>query len=167
MPGTLKPDFLQILRTLTRHGVDFILVGGVAAAVQGAPIMTFDVDVLYSTDADNLVRLLAAIETLEGYYRTHPEQQLEPQLSHLASAGHNLLTTRFGPLDLPGSIGNARGYRDLLPHAHSTDVGDGTTVRVLDLATLIAVKEEVAGEKDRAVLPILRRTLEESRRKPL
>jgi hypothetical protein len=63
VPGTLKPDFLQILRTLTLHRIDFILVGGVAAAVQGAPIMTFDVDVLYSTEADNLGRLLAAIET--------------------------------------------------------------------------------------------------------
>ena len=164
MPGTLKPDFLQILRTLTRHSVDFILVGGVAAAVQGAPIMTFDVDVLYSTDTGNLDRLLAAV-AMEGYYRTHPEQRLKPQLSHLVSAGHNLLSTRFGPLDLLGSIGNAHGYRDLLPHANSTDVGDGTTVHVLDLETLIAVKEEVAGEKDRAVLPILRRTLDESRRK--
>jgi hypothetical protein len=66
---------------------------------------------------------------------------------------------------LLGSIGKAHGYLDLLPHANSTDVGDGTTVRVLDLETLIAVKEEVAGEKDKAVLPILRRTLDESRRK--
>jgi predicted nucleotidyltransferase len=165
VPGTLKPDFLQILRTLTLHGVDFILVGGVAAAVQGAPIMTFDVDVLYSTGADDLGRLLAAVETLEGYYRTHPERRLKPQLAHLAAAGHNLLSTRFGPLDLLGSIGNAHSYLDLLPHANSTDVGDGITVRVLDLETLIAVKEEVAGEKDKAVLPILRRTLDESRRK--
>jgi hypothetical protein len=53
----------------------------------------------------------------------------------------------------------------MLPHANSTDIGDGTTVRVLDLETLIAVKEELAGEKDRAVLPVLRRTLEEHRRK--
>jgi len=37
-------------------------------------------------------------------------------------------------------------------------------LRVLDLETLIAVKEEVGGEKDRAVLPILHRTLEEKRK---
>jgi hypothetical protein len=36
---------------------------------------------------------------------------------------------------------------------------------VLDLETLIAVKEELGGEKDLAMLPILRRTLEESRRR--
>jgi len=103
--------------------------------------MTFDVDVLYSTDAGNLGRILAAIDTLEGYYRTHPQQHLKPQLTHLASGGHNLLSTRFGPLDLLGNIGNGHSYLDLLPHANSTDVGDGTTVRVLDLETLIAVKK--------------------------
>jgi hypothetical protein len=165
VPGTFKPDFLKLLQTLTRHGVDFILVGGVAAAVQGAPVMTFVVDILYSTDADNLVRLLAAIEALVGYYRMQAERRLKPQLAHLASAGHNLLSTQFGPLDVLGSIGNSRGYRDLLPHTVSMDAGEGTTLRVIDLETLIAVKEETAGEKDKAVLPMLRCTLDESRRK--
>lgn len=165
MPGTLRADFLEVLRALSKHGVDFILVGGVAAAVQGAPIMTFDVDVLYATDASNLTRLLAAIEDLEGYYRVQPERRLKPQLSHLASAGHNLLATRFGPLDLLGSVGNSHTFPDLLPRTIEIVVGEGINIRVLELETLIAVKEETAGDKDRASLPILRRTLEESRRK--
>ncbi len=165
MPGTLKADFLELLRTLSKHGVDFILVGGVAAAVQGAPIMTFDVDVLYAIDAQNLAQLLAAIADLEGYYRVQPERRLRPRLSHLAAGGHNLMATRFGPLDLLGSVGNAHTYPDLLPHTVEIVVGDGITIRVLDLETLIAVKEETAGDKDKASLPILRRTLEESRRK--
>jgi predicted nucleotidyltransferase len=165
VPGTLRADFLELLRTLSKHGVDFILVGGVAAAVQGAPIMTFDVDVLYATDAPNLVRLLAAIEDLEGYYRIQPERRLKPQLSHLASGGHNLLTTRFGPLDLLGSIGKSHTFAELLPRTVEIVVSEGITIQVLELETLIAIKEETAGDKDRATLPILRRTLEESRRK--
>jgi len=44
------------------------------------------------------------------------------------------------------------------------DVGEGVLVKVLDLETLIAIKEELGGEKDRAVLPVLRRTLEETTR---
>jgi predicted nucleotidyltransferase len=165
VPGTLRPDFLPILRALTEHRVDFILVGGVAAVVQGAPIMTFDVDVLYSTDADNLVRLVDAIDVLEGFYRVQPERRLKPQISHLASGGHQLLTTRFGPLDLWGHIGPSRTYQEMLPHTARIKIGEGATVCVLDLETLIVVKEEIAGEKDKAMLPILRRTLEESRRK--
>ena len=43
------------------------------------------------------------------------------------------------------------------------NVGEGILVRVLDLEALIAIKEELGGEKDRAVLPVLRRTLEEQR----
>jgi hypothetical protein len=133
--------------------------------VQGAPIMTFDVDVLYATDAPNLIRLLIAIEDLEGYYRIQPERRLRPQLSHLASGGHNLLATRFGPLDLLGSVGNSHTFLDLLPHTVEIVLGEGIIIRVLELERLIAVKEETAGDKDRASLPILRRTLEESRRK--
>jgi hypothetical protein len=51
-------------------------------------------------------------------------------------------------------------YEDLLPHTIEMETGGGVRVRVLDLATIIALKEELAGEKDNAVLPILRRTLE-------
>ena len=127
--------------------------------------MTLDLDVLYATDASNLTRLLAAIEDLGACYRMQPEKRLRPQLSHIAAGGHNLLSTRLGPLDLLGYVGDSRKYQDLAPHAIQIDLGDGLTVPVLDLETLIAVKEEVGGEKDRAMLPVLRRTLEESRRR--
>jgi len=162
---TPKPDFLPILRILSTREVDFILVGGVAAVVQGAPIMTLDLDVLYSTNPNNLTHLLSAIEDLDGYYRMEPEKRLKPQLSHLAVGGHNLLSTRLGPLDLLGNIGRSRTYQDLAPHAIQIYIGPGLTVPVLDLETLIDVKEEVGGEKDRTMLPVLRRALEESRRR--
>ena len=76
------------------------------------------------------------------------------------------MITRLGPLDLLGSIGNRRTWRDLLPHSTQLKVGPGVVVRVLDLETQIAVKEEVGGEKDLAVLPVLRRTLQELRNRP-
>lgn len=68
--------------------------------------------------------------------------------------------TRFGPLDLLGTIGTDRGYVDLIEHTSELLVG-GMHLHVLDLETLIEVKEEVGHEKDRAVLPVLRRTLKE------
>ncbi len=75
------------------------------------------------------------------------------------------LITRFGPLDVLGSIGRSRGYDDLLPHTVDIVAGVGLRLRVLNLETLIAVKEEVGGAKDAATLPILRRTLEEAARR--
>jgi hypothetical protein len=47
------------------------------------------------------------------------------------------------------------------------DVGKEFRVRVLDLETLIATKQEVGQEKDLAALPVLRSALEESRRRKL
>jgi predicted nucleotidyltransferase len=74
------------------------------------------------------------------------------------------LNTRLGRLDVLGAIGNNRSYEDLLPDTHEIDIGGGVRVKVLNLETLITVKEGVGGEKDRAVLPILRATLEEQRK---
>ncbi len=76
--------------------------------VQGAPVMTLDLDVPYSTEPSNLARLMSAGEDLGAYYRTQPERQLKSQISHLAAGGYNLLSTRFGPLDRLGFIGNSR-----------------------------------------------------------
>ena len=163
MPGTAKREFAAILVELRRHQVDFIVVGGIAAGLEGVPGSTLDLDVVHSRQPDNIARLLRALDSLEATYRTRRE--LKPDESHLASPGHQLLMTRFGPLDILGTIGRSRSYDDLLPHTHELEVGEGLRVRVLNLETLIAVKEEVAGERDLAVLPIMRRTLEEKRRR--
>lgn len=159
-----KGRFLPILRALRDGGVDFIVVGGLAAVLDGAPINTFDLDVVHSRNEKNIGRLLTAMQVLDAVYRIQPERRLRPSASHLASAGHQNLITRYGPLDLLGAIGRNLGYEDLLPHSVEMDVGEGILVRVLDLETLIAVKEELGGEKDRGVLPVLRRTLEEKRK---
>ena len=139
-------------------------MGGVAAVLQGAPINTFDLDVVHSTDPANVSRVMAALEELDAIYRAQPDLRLRPNASHLSSAGHQLLITRLGPLDLLGSIGKGRAYPDLLIHTTEMKAGPSLSVRVLDLETQIAIKEEVGGEKDRAALPILRRTLEERRK---
>jgi hypothetical protein len=144
--------------------VEFLIVGGVAAVLQGAPINTFDLDVVHSTDPANVSRVMAALEELDAIYRAQPDLRLRPNASHLSSAGHQLLITRLGPLDLLGSIGKGRAYPDLLIHTTEMKAGPSLSVRVLDLETQIAIKEEVGGEKDRAALPILRRTLEERRK---
>lgn len=156
-----KTEFVRILRTLSKSGVDFIVVGGMGAVLQGAPIATFDLDVVHSRSPENIERLMRALELMEARYRAQAGRSLRPTPDHLASDGHQLLMTKWGPLDLLGMIGRRRGYEQLLPHAIEMDVKAGPRVRVLTLAVLIETKEEAARDKDRAVLAILRRTLEE------
>ena len=160
-----KPDFGSLLRILAEHGVDFLVVGGVGAILQGVNLSGFDLDIVHSTQPANITRLLAALGDLDACYRAQPDRRLRPNETHLSSPGHQLLMTRFGPLDVLGSIGKGRRYQDLLPHAAEMTIGGGIRVRVLNLETQIAVKEEIGQEKDLAALPFLRHALEESRRK--
>jgi len=160
-----SPDFVTILRVLLEHEVHFIVVGGVCGVLHGAPIATFDLDIVHSRTAENVGRLLAALEALNGRYRGQGQRQLKPQQSHLSSSGHQLLITDAGPPDLLGVIGGGLTYQDLLSRTTEMEVGSGAKVRVLNLDVLIGIKEELGQEKDKAVLPIVRRTLEESRKK--
>lgn len=164
MTNETSTDFLAILRTLREHQVDFIVVGGVCGVLHGAPISTFDLDVVHSREPSNLDRLRRALEGLDARYRTPGHENVKPSHGHLASPGHQLLMTGAGPLDLLGTIGRDHGYEDLLRDTIELDVGEGLSVRLLDLPALIRVKEETAQEKDKAQLAVLRRTLEEKSR---
>ena len=160
-----KPDFLYILHTLSKYEVEYIIVGGVCAVLHGAPISTFDIDLVHSREPSNLKRLLKALEELEAYYRDPADRIIKPKESHLSSPGHQLLLTKGGPLDLLGEIAKGRDYKELLKNTVTLKISENLKVCLLNLETLIETKEEAAQEKDRAVLAILRRTLEEKKRK--
>ncbi len=158
-------DFLAALRTLYEGGVQFIVVGGLAAVLNGAPVSTFDLDIVHSRTPENVARLLGVVQGMDAIYRMQPSRRLRPDASHLSSPGHHNLLTTCGPLDVLGTIGRGMGYEDLLPHSIEMEIGAGARVRVLDLQTIVALKEQLGGEKDLAVLPVLRRTLELKRQK--
>lgn len=158
-------NLIATLRHLCGSEIQFIVVGGVAAVLNGAPIQTFDLDVVYSREPANIHRMLAALETMDAIFRMQPERRLRPTKGHLAAGGHLNLVTRFGPLDLLGTIGQNLGFAELLPQSIEMEIGQGTSVRVLNLETIISIKEKLASEKDIAALPILRRTLSELRTK--
>jgi hypothetical protein len=156
-----RPDFLFILRTLSAHDVDFIIVGGVCGVLHGAPISTFDLDLVHSRAPDNVERLLTALKEMDTRYRDPGRRLIRPGKANLSSPGHQLLITRGGPLDLLGEIGSHRGYNQLLPDTATIEVSPNLRVRVLTLEALIKEKEQMAREKDQAVLAILRKTLEQ------
>lgn len=148
-------DFLGILDLLADREVDFIVVGALSAVIQGAPVTTFDLDIVHSRTPDNLDRLLGVLESLNAYYRGHAERRLTPTISHLASDGHQLLVTDKGPLDVLGTIEGGLDYQDLLPFTKNINL-DERTFTVLKISKYLAFKEDSHLEKDRARLPILR-----------
>ncbi len=156
---------LALLLTLRESEIQFVLVGGLAAVLNGAPIQTYDVDIVYSREPTNIERLLRVLAALDAIFRIQPERRLRPAASHLAAAVHLNLITRYGPLDLLATIGQDLAFEELLPLSTEILVGEGVRIPVLNLETLVDIKEQLAGEKDLAVLPILRQTLRELRNK--
>lgn len=149
----------ETLRSLRANDVDFILVGALAAVLNGAPITTYDVDVVFALNPENVSRILKWIEQAEAIFRIQPKRRLRPNESHVSAGRHLNLLTRYGAVDLLGFIGDDLNYEHLLPRTNEMNIGDGLRIRVLNLETIIAIKEKLATEKDLAALPVLRSTL--------
>jgi hypothetical protein len=127
-------DLEAMLRAL--RDVDFTLVGGVAAVVRDAPIMTQDVDILYRIEPSNLVRLEAALLALDAVARDDP-RRLRFGISHLETRGHKLTMKRAGALDVLGSINQEQLlFEDVLPQTDLMDF-DGIEIKVLELVKLV------------------------------
>jgi hypothetical protein len=153
-------DFEAMLNALAEAGVEFIVVGGVAAYIHGSDMTTIDLDLVYSRDASNLLKLEKVLRELQAVYRPKPE--ITPDARRLDGPGRHLLMTRLGPMDILGDTAGG-GYPELIGHTEDIELEAGHIIRVLDLPTLIQIKESLAGERDLAVLPILRRLLAEKK----
>ena len=160
-------DPVAMLRVLHAHRVQFLVVGGIAARLRGAPLLTQDVDITPAPDRANLERLAGALKDLDARLRTATEPDgvpfpFDPGL--LENATVWTLTTKHGDLDLVVSPAGTDGYRDLIRDADELNVATepDLSVQVASLADVIRSKEAAGREKDRAALPLLRRTLEET-----
>ncbi len=159
-----RARYAEVLRRLAAGDVEFIVVGLMAGVLRGAPVMTADLDLVHRRSAENVARLLSVLGELDATYR-HDPRRLRPGASHLMSPGHQLLVTTYGDLDCLGTVGEGLGYEELLDRAPELDIGEGLAVKVIDLPTLIQLKQAAGRPKDIAALPVLRATLAETRRR--
>jgi predicted nucleotidyltransferase len=140
----------RLLKVLVDESVDFVLVGGYAAILQGASRPTQDVDVTPSTTTDNLSRLTSALARLNARIRTDPVPEGLP-LSTSAEAMRGLLmlnlTTKHGDLDIAFHPSGTDGYPDLIKNAEERDHGT-VTIRIATLADIVRSKAAAGRDKD-------------------
>jgi hypothetical protein len=157
----VEPEFgpEKILAVLEQHGVRAVLIGGFAAVIHGSPYLTTDVDVVPATDPENLGRLSDALRDLHAKVWTSAEPggiAFDDSASSLADVRVWNLVTDHGRLDLTFEPSGTQGYEDLSRDAtHLVILGVG--IDVASLADIIRSKEAAGREKDRLVLPVLRR----------
>ncbi len=157
----MSGSFGHILEVLTRHRVEFVVVGGVAAVLHGAPVTTFDLDALIRVESRNADRLLAALGELDARFREH-RQILRPTREDILAGGHLLLLTNAGPFDVLGFIGKNSRYDDLRQQSVRLSLDSGE-IDVLSLDELIRQKRIMGRDKD---APAIRMLEEVVRRRP-
>lgn len=158
----------RLLEVLTRHGVRYVLIGGFAGVIHGSPYVTTDLDVVPDDAPGNRERLSRALSELHARIWTEGEPEGVP-FDHDAStlAGSRIwnLVTDFGRLDIAFEPSGTSGYADVARDAVRLTVL-GVELDVASLADVIRSKEAAGREKDRLVLPVLRRIHEESAGEP-
>jgi hypothetical protein len=148
---------------LAAHGVDFVVIGGLAATLYGSAHVTFDLDITPRRDPDNLARLAAALKELDARMRVEKEPsgvEFDHSASFLARCEILTLTTSSGDLDISFVPSGTQGYPDLRRDALELSI-HGVTVVVAALADVIRSKEAAGRSKDRLVLPELRALLQQ------
>lgn len=166
MPDPPGFDRVRIIETLNRHGVQYLIVGGIGAQLHGAHRPTSDFDSLPATTTENLGRLAAALTELGAFLRvgglSDDEARALPariDTKTLSRLEISTWRTEAGDLDilnaLPSRAGHRSGYEELAGRAVAMQVG-GITVHVAALADIIESKEWAGRPKDREALPELR-----------
>jgi hypothetical protein len=164
MSSDFRPE--RILEVLEKHSVDYVMIGGLAAAVHGSELATVDMDITPAGGHDNLTRLSAALRELNARIRTAGVTGGLP-FSHsaasLAASGIWNLETDGGDLDISFVPSGTQGYPDLRRDAVAVDIL-GSTTFVASLADIIRSKEAAGRPKDIAAVPLLRRLLSQIER---
>jgi hypothetical protein len=152
----LRP--LEILRVLREHGVDFLVIGGIAVSAHGYIRATKDVDIIPRPSSENFERLMEALAALDaepdvGDFRPE-EMPVALTAEGLGLGGNWALTTRLGRLDLMQTVTGARSYEQLW----SAAVVKGG-IAYVGLDDLIAMKQAAGRDLDYVDI----RALEEAR----
>lgn len=145
-----------LLARLSKHGVEFVIIGGVCGVLHGISLVTFDLDVCCSFSPENLRRIEAAVKDLHPYHRLTPDKlPLEFSNELLGRLKNLYLQTDLGKLDCLGEVTGIGDYQSALRLSvpHYSALGE---LRMLSLEALIVAKEAAGRDRDLAAVKQLR-----------
>lgn len=146
------PEFRQLLGPLIEHGVDFVLIGGQAGISHGSTYPSYDLDVIYARDRDNVARLVAALQEIGVRLRgTPPELPFQLDTRTIENGANFTFETPYGDLDVLADAAGMRSYEDLKSESVKREVF-GRLVRVASIDNLIAMKKAAGRTKDKLMV---------------
>jgi hypothetical protein len=155
-PAPLDPELL--FTTLGEHRVDYVLIGALAARLQGFPRLTADADVTPARDPANLERLAAALRQLEAKVFTESVPEGLPfdcSAVMLGRAEIWNLVTRAGRLDIAFVPSGTEGFDDLARGAVRFEVY-GVELLAASLDDIVRSKKAADRPQDRQDVLVIR-----------
>jgi hypothetical protein len=142
----------SVARLLARHRLEAVLIGNAAAALQGSPVTTVDLDFMFRKTAPNLRKLKRIADDLDAVV-------MRP--FYPASELYRVVRDRDAlQLDFMAKIDGIRSFASLRSRAMPVRFGSAELL-VASLSDIIRSKKAANRPQDRALLPILKRTLDE------
>jgi hypothetical protein len=130
----------------------------------GAARLTYDVDIVYARNPEDLRRLAAALQPYRPYLRGAPPGLPFRWDERTLKSGLNFtLTTTLGDLDLLGEVAGGGSYEQLLPITLELETF-GVRCRFVTLEKLIQLKRAAGRPKDLEAIAELQALLEERQR---
>ena len=131
-------DAERILTTLAKHGVDYVLIGGLAVQTHGDVRTTNDADLIPAPNPANLERLASALRSLGAKVLNPGEEETSVDARMLPRAIWQFVT-RDGGIDVMHEVPGGRSFTELSERALHIRLGD-IDVPVVDLDDLIQMK---------------------------
>jgi hypothetical protein len=152
------------MAALDRHGVDFVVIGGIAGILHGSAYPTYDFDVLYARDQGNLERMAAALKDLGVTLRGAPaDLPFQPDARTLDAGCNFTFDTEFGRFDILGEADGMRSYELIRADSKIQETWE-TRVRVASIDDLIRMKRAAGRAKDKLMAEELIAIAEDQRR---
>lgn len=161
-PATPALQIEPLLRVLSEHAVEFVIIGGFALSAHGVVRGTKDIDIVPNPDPENLARLAAALGALDAEVLLADdfdpdELGLAPDAPGLAMGGNWVLRTRLGRLDVMQAVAGVKSYAHLRDAAVVRDVADAGAFSFAGLDDLIAMKAAAGRPQDEIDITSLER----------
>jgi predicted nucleotidyltransferase len=142
----------RLLQALAKHGVDFVVIGGLAGLVHGSAYPTFDLDVAYSRAHQNLERLVETLEELGVTLRGAPaDLPFLLDVRTLENGANFTFDSPYGKFDILADAAGMPRYEELRAEARVDEI-EGVEVRVASIDHLIAMKRAAGRPKDKLMV---------------
>jgi hypothetical protein len=152
----------ELTRRLIESQVEFVLVGGFAAAAHGVLLLTNDVDICCRFTEENLMKIQTAFADLHPVHRSRPDMPLRLTPEQCAGLKNLYLKTDLGVVDCLGEVLGVGNFDAVLKNSVEVELPVGKC-RIIDIETLIRAKEAMNRDHDQITVKHLKEIIKQQK----